>query len=349
MKIRRHSKHYNFIGDKVSGETFRWGASFSENPIIAPWPELADISISNHCTKGCNYCYKNSRPNQSFMTIEDYELILKSLIHPHWGSVFQVAIGGGEPLEHPDFENIINKTLEYGVIPNLTTNGERITKDIAAFLKNRVGALALSVSIPEDIIYQTHRILIDQGVRTNIHYILSQQSIEGAIGILEGRYNKILSGVNGIIFLTYKATGRATRDNYLEWNDTLRHFISLIDDHECSVRIGFDACFVPLLLHLTKTNPDFIDNCECGFFSVYIDEKLVVKPCSFCSDDKYGFNLKNISFDEIWHERFKAYRVEAVSNCQRKCRNVNYCQRQCILFDEINICYSETEEGHLCL
>ncbi|MGA2332540.1 MAG: radical SAM protein [Syntrophales bacterium] len=243
MKIRRHSRDYNFMGDTLSGVTFRWGSVFTENPRLAPWPELVDISISSHCSKGCSYCYRDCRPNHSFITIEDYEFILRSLIHPQWGTVFQAAIGGGEPLEHPHFENIVNKTLEYGIIPNLTTNGKLITKDIAAFLENRAGAVALSVSNPEDIIYQTHRILINQGVRTNIHYVLSKDSIEGAIGILEGRYNKILSGVNGVIFLTYKATGRAKKDNCLKWNDSLKSFIRLIDNNNCSAKIGFDACF----------------------------------------------------------------------------------------------------------
>lgn len=105
--------------------------------------------------------------------------------------------------------------------------------------------------------------------------------------------------------------------------------------------------FCPVLLHLTNTNPDFIDNCECGFFSVYIDEKLVVKPCSFCSDNTYGFNLKSYSFNEIWEERFNKYRREAINNCQRECGNRIHCGRQCVLFDEINICYSNKEERRL--
>ena len=144
MKIRRHSKEYNFIGDTVSGTTFRWGRTFEENPQYAPWPELADISISNHCTNGCDFCYRDSTSNLSFMLPDDYEYLIKQLNHPDWGNVFQVALGGGEPLEHPDFMKIIDITLKYGVVPNFTTNGKHLTSDLITRLKKKVGAVALS-------------------------------------------------------------------------------------------------------------------------------------------------------------------------------------------------------------
>ena len=145
MKIRRHSKSYNFIGDTETGITFRWGTTLNENPIFAPWPELADISISNHCTKGCKFCYRDSKDDNSFMPLEDYIYILEELNHPEWGNVFQVAIGGGEPLEHPKLKEIIETTISYNIVPNLTTNGHHLTEKFVAFLERKIGAIALSV------------------------------------------------------------------------------------------------------------------------------------------------------------------------------------------------------------
>jgi len=107
MKIRRHIDNYNFIADQETGMTFRWGKTFNDNPKFAPVPELVDISISNHCSKGCDFCYRDSKLNNSFMSLNDFEYILKKLKHPKYGNVFQVALGGGEPLEHPDFIKFI--------------------------------------------------------------------------------------------------------------------------------------------------------------------------------------------------------------------------------------------------
>jgi len=46
--LRRHATGYNFIGDPDTGVTVRWGRNLTDDPARAPWPELVDISISNH-------------------------------------------------------------------------------------------------------------------------------------------------------------------------------------------------------------------------------------------------------------------------------------------------------------
>ena len=51
MMIRRHIGDYHFVADAKTGVTMRWGKTIQDNPTFAPVPELADISISNHCTK----------------------------------------------------------------------------------------------------------------------------------------------------------------------------------------------------------------------------------------------------------------------------------------------------------
>lgn len=145
MKIRRHSDDYNFFGDTKTGCTMRWGKQLQENPVFAPWPELADISISNYCTKGCEFCYKDSSEAGNFLSVSDYKTILDNLTHDKWGRVFQVALGGGEPLEHPNFLEILKVTVEYGIIPNFTTNGSQLTQEIAVAIKPLIGAVAVSV------------------------------------------------------------------------------------------------------------------------------------------------------------------------------------------------------------
>ena len=91
--IRKHFKGYNFVGIPETGVTFRWGDSFSENPYMAPWPELADISISNYCTNGCSYGYRKSSEEGTFMKLEDYHLVLQEITNEKYGSIFQVALG----------------------------------------------------------------------------------------------------------------------------------------------------------------------------------------------------------------------------------------------------------------
>ncbi len=347
MKIRRQSKSYNFIGDTKTGITFRWGKSLQENPPFALWPELADISISNHCTKGCDYCYQDSGDNASFMSLEDYKYILNELQHRKWGNVFQVAIGGGEPLEHPQLKQIIEATIIRNIVPNLTTNGIHLDSDYAGYFKGRVGAVALSITDIQAFDLDKAKILLRESVRTNIHYVLSDKNISQAVDILRGRYNESLSGLNSIIFLTHKPHGRGSMTDILKLSDSLMNFIRQIDYVKCSVRIGFDACFVPLLLCFTKTDATYIDSCEGGLFSIYIDENLNVKPCSFDNTEAYTFKLREYSFSDIWEYKLKRYRNEVVNHCKRRCSKKAECKGACHFYNEITCCFSKTEEEAL--
>lgn len=340
MKIRRHSTSYNFIGDTETGITFRWGKTLKDNPLFAPHPELVDISISNHCSKGCSFCYRNSTKNNSFISIGDYNYILDVLQHPKWGNVFQIAIGGGEPLEHPDFVEIIETTYSRNIIPNFTTNGDLIDKDIASKIASKVGAIAISSQDINELNTSKIDILSDQKIKTNIHFLLNSDTLPQAIKILKGEYNKILNKINAIIFLTYKPCGRADESKILVLNNDFMNFVNLIDNSNCCVKIGFDACFVPNLMKYTKVNNNYIDPCECAFFSVYIDEKMNVKPCSFTTNEKESFNLKNYSFDDIWNIEFETIRKSRINNCKNSCKSKIECRGGCPYFNKINNCYT---------
>lgn len=343
MKIRRHSEHYSFIGDTETGVTYRWGETLQGNPELAPWPELADISISNHCTKNCDFCYRDSKNDQSFISVKDYEYVLNCLNSPDWGNVFQVAIGGGEPLEHPGFLDIIEITLRYTVVPNFTTNGIHLKPAIVKEIEGKVGAVAISSDNICNLEGSNMQLLLESGIRTNIHFLLSRKTLGQGIKILEGRYNHLFSRLNAIIFLTYKPVGRANFTDCLTLDGDLLKFLKLIDIHRCNIKIGFDACFVPPLLHFTDINIDFVDSCECAFFSVYIDETLNVKPCSFANDHRYIFNLRRYSFSEIWIKEFLGYRENINSECNRECRNKTACRGPCPYFPKLTLCYAKQE------
>lgn len=281
------------------------------------------------------------------MCLEDYEYILNELQHPKWGSVFQIAIGGGEPLEHPRLKAIIEATISRNIIPNLTTNGIHLNSEYASYFKGRVGAVALSVTDIQALNVDKVKILLRESIRTNIHYVLSRGNISQAEDILRGKYNELLSGLNSIIFLTHKPHGRGSSNDILKLNDSLINFISQIDRNKCSARIGFDACFVPLLLHFTQTNSTYIDSCEGGFFSIYIDEQLNVKPCSFDNIGSYTFNLREYAFSDIWEYKLMNYREQATNFCKRTCTNKTECRGACHFYNDITCCFSKTEEEAL--
>jgi radical SAM protein with 4Fe4S-binding SPASM domain len=347
--IRKHFKGYNFVGIPETGVTFRWGECFSENPYSAPWPEIVDISISNYCTNGCEHCYRSSDENGEFMSIEDYRYVLNELSNEKYGKVFQVALGGGEPLLHPDFNKLLEITREeFGIIPNYTTCGKFFNQDNLKATRKYCGAAAISwdpyrENLSLDELSKLGSRLLSEDIRTNLHYVVSEKTLPKSLEILKGEYDEYLKSYNSIIFLTFKPTGRAGSDDVIKSASTLKSFLDLVENPFTCLNIGFDACFVPVLMKNTNVDVDFLDSCECGFFSVYIDEELNVKPCSFCNNNVYSYNLKQYNFENVWHDLYANYRNYIDTKCKSECVECNKildCRGRCPFFDELFLCNS---------
>jgi hypothetical protein len=342
MLVRRHSREYHFVGDGASGATFRWGRTTAENPALAPWPELADISVSNRCSKGCGFCYRDSKPDGRLMSVPDYAKVLDELTHPQWGSVFQVALGGGEPTEHPGFKEMLEETRRRGIFPNFTTNGDSASPETARKLGRLAGAVAVSVAGFGSGNLRGARLFSDAGVRTNLHCVLSPESLGAATAFLEGRYDSELIGINAVVFLALKRTGRASNSAGLERGPGLGAFFDRVSSPGTKVRFGFDACLVPQVLSRTWVNPAWLDACECAFFSVYVDEALTVKPCSFSRDPASSFDLKKTGFRWIWEQGFSGFRERAGNVCVgRSCPHKKECRGSCPLYPELMLCEPE--------
>lgn len=339
--FRRVIGEYHFVADAKTGMTMRWGRTLRDNPAFAPVPELADISISNHCTKGCSYCYRNSSTNEQFMSIENYVRVLESMNHPRYGNVFQVAIGGGEPLEHPDFIQIIEETGKRGIVPNFTTNGIHLSSKVCKAIKSKVGAVAISASSVDEIPLEKISLLRAEAIKVNVHYVLSSDNIKEATAIVQGEYTGRLKGVNAIVFLTYKPAGRASDKFVVKDGEELEEFMKAVNDrNENAIKIGFDACFVPMLMHYTNIKSELVDTCEGGFFSLYIDHEMNVSPCSF-SGERDRYSLNEYDFYDIWLNKFEKYRQEHTNKCiETDCKAYSQCRGCCPYYPKITTCYA---------
>lgn len=345
--MQRHFKGYNFIGIPELGLTYRWGEHLFENPDTAPWPELADISISNYCINDCEYCYRSSDESGDFMSLEDYEFLLGELSNNKYGPVFQVALGGGEPLLHPDFNEILKLTREkYDIIPNYTTSGKFFDEENIKATKDYCGAIAISYDPYRDYLslsqlQEIGQKLQHENLKANIHFVVSEKTISMATKILQGKYDKYLDIFNSIIFLTFKPGGRGQGNDSIKSPELLISFLKSVNQPKSTIKFGFDACFIPVLLKFSKIDVDLIDSCECGFFSVYIDENLNVMPCSFCNDPQYIFHLKEYSFYEIWKNKFADYRKFIKEQKQKDCNGCeeeSECRGRCPFFDDLFLC-----------
>ncbi len=133
-------------------------------------PELLDISITNWCDKGCQFCYRNSNEQGRHISLNEYEFIIQQA---YKNNVFQVALGGGNPNQHPQFIEILQMTREkYNIVPSYTTNGRGLTKEILKATKKYCGAVAVSVYKPISETKKALELLKSFDIKVNLHYVL---------------------------------------------------------------------------------------------------------------------------------------------------------------------------------
>lgn len=317
------------------------GKDTGVDPFMRCFPSLIDIGIMERCVCSslCKVdCYQKAcdRTGEN-MSLEDYN----SIMEQSKGKVFQVALGGaGDPDTHEHFEEILKITREYGIIPNFTTSGIAFTKKKAELCKEYCGAVAVSFH-NTDYTEKALDMLIEAGVKTNIHYVLSAKSIDDVIDRLKN--NGFHKGINAIVFLLYKPIGLGKIENILTIdNPKLKEFFEIIDDNKFDFKIGFDSCSCPGILNYTKNiNLESIDYCEGGRFSMYISADMQAMPCSFGNQDsKWFVDLRTNTIEEAWNsEVFNRFRSSLKNSCPN-CDKRDGCAGGCPICREVVLCDS---------
>lgn len=184
------------------------------------------------------------------------------------------------------------------------------------------------------------KMLLDAGVKTNIHYVLSNTTIDEAL--IRLKYNGFPQGINAVVFLLHKPVGLGTEDDVLKTSDPrVKEFFELVDNGKFPFKIGFDSCSIPgVLKWCKKIDGQSIDTCEGGRFSMYITADMKALPCSFDNqDEKYAVPMVNgIGIQEAWDsENFEKFRSSLRNSCSGCSKRV-FCMGGCPLRKSIVLC-----------
>lgn len=324
------------------------GKDTGEDPFMASFPHLIDVGVMGHCIHGktglCAKegigCYQSGPViEQSNMTVENFKWIARQCK----GRTNQIALGGrGDPEQHEEFEELLRICRENMLVPNFTTSGYGMTPEIANICKKYCGAVAVSWYRSE-YTERAIQMLVDARVKTNIHYVLGNNSIDEAIDRLKN--NDFPSGINAVIFLLHKPVGLGMKENMLSVdNPRVKEFFRELDKRR-PFKVGMDSCNVPgAINYCKKVLPQFLDTCEGGRYSCYIGADMVMVPCSFDQQKKYAASLKNISIEEAWNSRaFNTFRNKMKNACPG-CKMRELCMGGCPLIPEIVLCGKSERE-----
>lgn len=87
-----------------------------DDEFIPSFSESIDFKITNYCDARCAFCHENSTTEGLHGDIMNMKFI--DTLHPYT----EIAIGGGDPLSHPDLIPFLEKLKSKRIIANVTVN-----------------------------------------------------------------------------------------------------------------------------------------------------------------------------------------------------------------------------------
>lgn len=120
-------------------------------------PEVLHLALTDACQQSCSGCFfsnQTASANRYFSPRRFTGVIQEAAAH----GVFQIALGGGEPLMHPQLIPFVNQGNAKGLRINLTSNGALLTPAKARALKQAgLGQFQLSLNGPDAETHQQSR------------------------------------------------------------------------------------------------------------------------------------------------------------------------------------------------
>src|SRR6266851_5700701 len=143
-------------------------------------PLLAHIIPIRRCNLACEYCNEYDDFSKPVPTESMFQRVDK--LGEFGTSV--ITISGGEPLLHPELDEIINRIRKNGIIAGLITNGYLLTAERIEKL-NRAGLEWLQISIdnvtPDEVSKKSLKVL-DQKLQLLARHAVFQVNINSVLG-----------------------------------------------------------------------------------------------------------------------------------------------------------------------
>lgn len=230
------------------------------------FPESMDLKITDYCDMNCPMCHENSSTSGKHGDIMNLAFI--DNLNP--GT--ELAIGGGNPLSHPDIIPFLEKCKQRKLIPSMTVNQHHFEKNlntIKYLVDNQlIYGLGISLMVP------TEKFMESAGAFSNavIHVIAGLVPMEYLEELANRNLKILILGyktfrrgetlyheqpqlIDSQLTLLYNALPTIIKDNWFEVVSFDNLAIKQLDPSRCLTKEQYDEFFMG----------------EDGFATMYVD------------------------------------------------------------------------------
>jgi MoaA/NifB/PqqE/SkfB family radical SAM enzyme len=242
-------------------------------------PVLAQIIPTRRCNLSCTYCNEYDKVSNPVPTAEMLHRIdlLAAL------GTGMITFSGGEPLLHPDLDDLIRRIRSHGAIATLITNGYLLSPErIQRF--NRAGLEHLQISIdnvqPDDVSKKSLKVL-DQKLEWLAEHADFDVNINSVVGAGVKRPEDALAITRRALELGFETTVGVIHDHTGQLKPLQGADKATYDDIQRLRKPGFMAFAYDNLFHknLALGQPNEWQ-CRAGSRYLYICEDGLVHYCS---------------------------------------------------------------------
>jgi len=318
-------------------------------------PTLVDFQITNQCNMGCPHCYAGSTPDGKHVPWHELKRVIKQL---NECGVCQLAIGGGEPLLHPNITDLLYLCCENHIVPNMTTGGMDFNEQNLTAIKECCGAIGLSLEATGTAYDRVRgklgfkgfekalQLLKEWNIPTVLQIVLSEDNFAELPKLVD--YCLGYRHLYGVIFLAYKPVGRGktfSRPLSTLPSETVKEQLALaFKKLSANTRVGYDCCMTPAVAGIQREMPfsdlSHLEGCSGMRGSCGVLPNLDVIPCTFTPNYTIG-NLADNHILETWQspvaESFRrkifnrSITIPACASCSMK----EHCYAGCPVMDLI--------------
>lgn len=262
-------------------------------------PTEVHVALSARCAAGCTGCYQDARPDGPAADAAALEDDLDALAQM---GVFEIAVGGGEPLRSPDLVPVVEGIVRRGLVANVTTSGLGLDAARARWLAAHTGQVNVSLDGLGEVYAAARgwdgapvalralRLLREAGARVGVNTVIVAANVDH----LDAMADALAAlGVTEWHWIRFKPVGRGTVDaapSPAQLDGLWPRLLELEGRTGLSIRV--DCALAPLVLGASPA-PDpaalrrlGVTGCAGGHSLWARDTDGTFAPCSYAASQR---------------------------------------------------------------